>query len=84
MKIKLSKSEAKEKIDSFFRRKSFAPEDVRKTKRLAMKFNIKLGNYRKMFCKKCSSMLKGKLRVNKGWKSVSCSVCGFLNRHRIM
>ncbi len=83
MGTKISKSEAKEKINLFFRMESFTPEEVKKIKKLAMKFNIKLGNCRKMFCKGCYSMLKGRLRVDKGWKSVKCESCGFLNRHRI-
>ena len=83
MKIKLSKDETKEKINEFFIRENFFPDEVRKIKKLAMKFNIKLGKYRQKFCKKCFSQLKGKIRVSKMHRTIECEKCGFLNRHRI-
>jgi RNase P subunit RPR2 len=83
MKTNLSKTEAKEKIEKFFRNSDFAPEQLKKIKRLAMKFNIKLGAYRKMFCKKCLSPLAGELSINKTHKTIKCKFCGFKNRIRI-
>mgnify|MGYP001610670630 CR=1 FL=1 len=83
MKTKLSKTEAKKKIDEFFRKEKFNSDEVRKIKRIAMKHNIKLGSYRKSFCKKCLSQLKGKIRINKGYKTVKCEVCGYSNRIKI-
>jgi len=84
MKIKLSRSEAREKIDSFFEKKSFTPEEVRKIKRLAMKFKIRLGSgLRRKFCKKCLAKLKGKTRVSKFFKTVECENCGTKNRFRL-
>ncbi len=53
MKTSLSRKEAQEKIDEFFLKEKFTAEEAKKAKRLAMKFNIKLGKYRKEFCKKC-------------------------------
>lgn len=85
MKKKLSRKEAQEKIDGFFRQsEELDPKDVRKIKRLAMAYNIKLGDYRKRFCKKClSDLRKGKIRVTKNFRSVECAVCGARNRFKI-
>ena len=46
MKKSINKTEVKKKIEEFFQRKDFAPEQLKKVKRIAMKFNIKLGDYR--------------------------------------
>lgn len=83
MRIKLSRREAQEKIEKSFSRDRFSAEEMRKIKRLAMKLNIKLGNYRKLFCKKCLSQLKGKIRITKKYKVIECESCGFLNRQGI-
>jgi len=85
MKTKLSKSEAKEKINGFFRQtEELDSKYVKKIKRLSMRHNIKLGGYRKRFCKKCYSDLKiGKVRVTKTHKTVECPECGFGNQWRI-
>jgi len=83
MKTKLSKTEAKEKITSFFKKSNFTPEEVKKIKRLAMKFNIKLKEHRKKFCKKCLSKLKGKTRITKLYKIVECFTCGYRNKFKI-
>lgn len=81
MKTKVSRSEAQEKISLFFQREKFSADEVKKIKRLAMKFNIKLGKNRRRFCKKCFSQLKGKTRVSKTHRTIECEACGFLNRH---
>ena len=83
MKSRLSKTEAKEKIDSFFKRDKFTSEEMRKIKRLAMKYKIKLGNYRKLFCKKCLSKLNGKVKINRGYKTVEWAYCNYKNKFRI-
>lgn len=83
VKNSLSKSEAKDKIDSFFKTSEFFPEQLKKIKRLAMKFNIKLGAYKKRFCKKCLNSLRGKIRIFANFKTIECERCGFKNRHRI-
>ena len=80
---KLSKSGAKEKIDEFFERERFKPEEAKKIKRLGMKFKIKLGDKKKRFCKKCFSDLRdGKVRIDKGYKIVECK-CGYKNNWRL-
>jgi ribonuclease P protein subunit RPR2 len=57
MKNQLSRSEAKNKIEEFFQKDYFTPKEIKKIKRLARKYNIKLGPFRKKFCKKCSQYL---------------------------
>ena len=83
MKTSLNKTQAKEKIESFFQRLSFTPEEMRKIKRLAMKFKIPLKQYKKQFCKKCLSQLKGKIRITKTHKAIICDNCGFRNKFKI-
>lgn len=80
MKFKISKSEAQKKINEFFKKEIFFSNEVKKIKRLAMKYNIKLGTYRKLFCKKCLSQLKGKTKISKTHKIVECENCGFKNK----
>ncbi len=80
---KLSKLEAKEEIEKFFKSiKDKTPKDIKKIKKLAMHHNIKLGDKRKKFCKKCHST---KLKVNsikKGLKTIECE-CGNISRWKI-
>ncbi|MEK6844422.1 MAG: hypothetical protein AABX83_03265 [Nanoarchaeota archaeon] len=83
MKTKLSKSQAEQEIKEFFERTKFTSEEVRKKKRLAMKLNIKLGDYKRKFCKSCLSQLKGKTRITKKYKTIECEKCRFNNRFRI-
>jgi len=80
MKTELSKKEAQEKIDELFKRKSFSQDEVKKIKRLAMHYKIKLGSYRKRFCRKCLSQLKGKTRITKTHKIIECEKCKYKNR----
>ena len=82
MKIKINKTEVKKRIDEFFQQKDFTPEQLKKVKRIAMKFNIKLGEYRKMFCKKCLHPLTGKISLSKTHKTTTCRHCGFRNKVR--
>ena len=83
MKKTISKTEAREKIREFFLRESFDTEGMKKIKKLSMKYNIKLGDYRRKFCGRCLSKLEGKTRVNKRHRTVVCDNCGFLNRHKL-
>ena len=83
MKKRISKTEAKNKIDEFFEKDRFQPEEVKKIKRLGMKFKIRLGDYRRRFCKKCFSDLKeGKIRIDKNYKIIECK-CGYKNKIKI-
>jgi hypothetical protein len=81
MKKELSKTEAKKEIDDFFKRIEFTPDELRKVKRLAMKYNLKFGEHRKRFCKFCLFPLKGKISVTKTQKTIICSHCQKPNKH---
>ncbi|MEI6731906.1 MAG: hypothetical protein WCK90_04465 [archaeon] len=87
MKKQHSKTQAKEKIESFFKKSSFSQEEMRKIKRLAMKYNLKLKNQKSRFCKKCLSPLAGKIRISKNksgiFKTIECSKCGYKNKNKI-
>lgn len=83
MKKELNKTQAKESIERFFSKSDFTPEQLKKIKRLAMKFNIKLGDKRKLFCKKCLHPLAGKLSLTKTHKTIECKFCGFRNKVRV-
>ncbi|MEK6800901.1 MAG: hypothetical protein AABY10_05810 [Nanoarchaeota archaeon] len=83
MKEKINKKEVLGKIKGFFEKDNFKAEEVRKIKRLSMKFNLKLGENRKKFCKKCLSKLEGKVRIKNGFKNVECKNCNFVNRYKI-
>ncbi len=84
MKSKSTKEGAEKEIKNFFKTMNNKNvKDIKKIKRLAMKHNIKLGNFRKKFCKKCYNPLKGKTRINKGFKTIECSECGYKNRWKM-
>jgi RNase P subunit RPR2 len=85
MKSKLSRKEAQEIIDNFFIKKAkYEPKYVKKTKRLAMKYNIKLGPYRRLFCKKCYSDIRtSKTSINNGYKTTICDKCAYKSRRKI-
>ena len=81
--MKLTKKETQDKIEMFFKKEEFTQQEMKKIKKLALKFNIKLGAYKKNYCKKCHNKLEGKIKVNKTFKTVSCSSCGFLNKIKL-
>ena len=83
MKSKLHKNEVERIIKNFFEKDAFSADELKKIKRIAMKFNIKLGIYRKSFCKQCLSQLRGRISIKKGYKSIICANCGHKNRYRI-
>lgn len=83
MKKEMSRGEAQKKIEEFFKRANFSGEEMRKIKRLAMKYRIRLALFRRKFCKKCLSKLKGKVRVGNVFRTVLCENCGYLNRHKV-
>ncbi|MDP3881903.1 MAG: hypothetical protein Q8Q31_03435 [Nanoarchaeota archaeon] len=83
MRRDINKRQAMEEINEFFKQEEFTSENMKKIKRMAMKYKIRLGEYRRMFCKKCLSKLKGKTTIRKGYKNIKCRVCGATNRQRI-
>lgn len=84
MKLKSSKQETEKKINELFSHNP-SPKEIKKTKKLAMSKNIKLGNLRKKFCKKCYSLFNSKnskIRVKKGFKIIKCK-CGYASRYKL-
>ena len=85
MKKNFSKTEAKEKIDSFFKDiNEKTPSEIKKIKKLAMQYNIPLKEKRKLFCKKCCSVYKSpQIRIKNKIKIVKCNSCGEFNRTKL-
>lgn len=85
---KLSKSEAEEKIENFFKKenlKSASQREVKKIKRLAANKKIPLKEKRKLFCKNCLipyARKRPKIRIKNGMKIVECSNCGYVSRYK--
>ena len=81
----ISKTEAKKQIDEFFKNiKHKTKEDVKKIKKLAMSHNIKLGDKRKLFCKKCLSPLtNSSISINHGFITAICGGCSYKNRWKL-
>jgi RNase P subunit RPR2 len=77
----LTRKEVQEKIDDFFKNlDGKSASEIKKIKKMAMKFNIRLGDLRKGFCKKCLSPNLKVKGIKKGIKSVKCSECRNLMR----
>lgn len=85
MKIKLSKSEIQEEVKKVFS-KNPSKEEIKKIKRLANSKNIKLKEYRKLFCKKCFVVFNSnnsEIRIKKGLKIIRCKNCGKISRYKL-
>jgi len=85
MKTKLSRKETEENIKEIFS-KNPTPKEIKKAKRLAMNKNIKLGNLRKKFCKKCYILFNSKnseIRIKKGRKVIKCKNCENISRYKL-
>jgi len=81
---KISKIEVEREIKEFFEDiKNKSPREIEKIKKLAMSRNIQLKELKKKFCKRCYFPLKGKTRINKGIKSITCENCNYINRWKI-
>ncbi len=83
MKINISKTEAENQIENFFRNiKSKTPKKIKKIKRLAMNKKISLKDKRKLFCKYCFKpySVKDKIRIKNKMKIIECSGCGGVSR----
>lgn len=87
MKTKLSKKETEERIKEFFSHISHkTPEEVKKMKKLAMKHNIKLGDKRKLFCKKCFTPYNrsnSSMNIRNGFLTIVCENCSNKSRWKI-
>jgi len=84
---KLSKEETELEINKIFSKKPFpSPREVKKSKRLAMSKNIKLGDLRKKFCKKCLTFFQpsnSEIRIKKSFKAIKCKNCGYVSRYKM-
>jgi RNase P subunit RPR2 len=83
---KISREEAKEKINDFFKEtKNKTTKENKKIKKLAMSHNIPLRELRKKFCKKCYTPYSGKekVRIKNGIKTIECNNCKKINRWKI-
>ena len=80
----LSKTDALQKIQEYFSKDNLDAGQTKKIKKLAMAHRIRLGDYRKRFCKKCYYDLKtGKVSISKEYKKVLCLNCGKRNGWKI-
>ena len=82
---KISKTEAREKINLFFKNiKNKTSKEIKKIKKLAMSKNIPLKEKRKLFCKKClNPYSKPKIRIKNKIKSITCNNCESISRWKI-
>ena len=85
MSKKISKVQAKEEINQFFSNlKSKTPKDVKKLRKLAMKHNIKLGDKKKLFCKKClTPHVNLSISLKKGFVNIICGNCKYVSKWKI-
>ncbi len=85
MKKTTFKTEAKKQIQEFFENiKNKSPEEVKKIKKLAMRYKISLKDKRKLFCKKCLHPHKDpSIRVKDGLIKINCGECGYTSRWKI-
>jgi RNase P subunit RPR2 len=82
--MKSSKSDAKKKIEEHFSQEKLSLKQTKKIKKISMANRIRLGTFRKKFCKKCLSDLSlGKVRISKGRKIVVCGSCRYINKSKI-
>ena len=82
MKPKLNRKEAEQKIANIFS-KNAIPKEIKKAKKFAMSKNIKLGELRKKFCKKCYSPRLKVIGVKNKIKKVLCKDCGNVGRYKL-
>jgi RNase P subunit RPR2 len=82
---KLSKTDAKKQIEEFFSEiKNKTPKEIKKIKKLSMRFNVPLKEKRKLFCKKCYSAYRNsKIRIKNRYKIIECKKCGHFSRWKI-
>jgi len=85
MNIQLSKQEIKEKINNLFSNNP-SPNEIKNIKKLATTKNIKLGDLRKKFCKKCYNLfnsINSKIKIKKKIKIIKCNSCGQISRYKL-
>lgn len=85
MKKDISKIDAQKQINDFFKKiKEKSPEEIKKIKRLAMSYNIKLGENKKMFCEKCFyPYTDPSIRIKNDFLRIVCGKCGHISKWKI-
>ena len=85
MKSKLSKTETKEEIEKFFSNiEKKTVKEVKKIKNLAMKYNIKLGEKKRLFCRKClHPFIQPSIHVKAGFIRINCNKCENKSKFKI-
>ena len=78
----MNKIQTQEEISEFFKEKH-EKEQVKKIKKLAMSYQIKLGENKKLFCKKCYSMNLQVLGIKNNMKRVQCRECNYIKRWKV-
>jgi RNase P subunit RPR2 len=79
-----TKKEIEDKIRLFFQKENLESDEVKKIKKLSMTHRIRLGEYRKRFCKKCfSDLMNGKRKISKEKVIVICKKCNLKNQYKI-
>jgi RNase P subunit RPR2 len=83
---KISKTEAEKQIEEFFSDiESKTPKEIKKIKKLAMSQSIKLGDKRKLFCKKCfNPYISPSIHVKNGFIKIICENCEANSRWKII
>lgn len=87
-----SKANIEKKITNYFEKAKKSPnseitrENIRKARRLAMHFKIKLPKEaRKKFCRKCNTLFNSrnrKIRLKRGFLVFHCLNCGGISRYK--
>ena len=84
---KLTRVEARAKIYSFFKFiKNKSPQDIKRIKKLAASFNIRLGRLRRKFYQDCYTPFTSKtaeIRIKNKKKIIKCKVCGKISRFKL-
>jgi len=81
---KTQKQELEEQINLTFKNNP-SQKQIKKAKKLAMSKNIKLGKFKKKFCKKCFTFFtsnNSEVRIKKPYKAVRCNECGYVSRYK--
>jgi RNase P subunit RPR2 len=86
-KKKLSKKIIEEQVlEVFSKKQNPTQKQIKKTKKLAMSKNIKLGNLKKKFCSKCFSFFtsnNSEIRIKKGFKILKCKECDYISKYKL-
>jgi len=81
MRVKVSK-EIKDRVNAILENAK-SDKDIKKARKIAKHANYRIPEkYRRLFCHKCNSLLKGKTRLRKGKISIECENCKKITRKK--